>query len=174
VNTDTFLEQLKARRSVRSYTTEPVAPEAIEQILEAGLYAPSGMGRQNTILVSVTDKAIRDQLSRLNAQVIGNESDQFHGAPVVIAVLADDCVPTYIEDGALVLGNILNETSALGLGGCWIHRARQVFELPEGKKLCEQWHIPESYRGIGFCVIGHPSIIKPASERRPGRIIRIG
>lgn len=170
---DTFLEQLVSRRSVRSYTSEPVAKEDIDAILQAGLYAPSGMGRQNTIMICVTKKETRDLLSKLNAQIMGNDNDPFYGAPAVIAVLADDIAPTYIEDGALVLGNMLNEAAARGLGACWIHRARQVFELSEGKKLKEQLKIGESYKGIGFCIVGHADIVKPAAARREGRIINI-
>jgi nitroreductase len=170
---DSFLEQLVSRRSVRSYTAESVEREELDAILTAGLYAPSGMGRQNTILVCVTKKETRDILSKLNAQIIGNDSDPFYGAPAVIAVLADNIAPTFVEDGALVLGNMLNEASARGLGACWIHRARQVFELPEGKQLLAQWKIPESYKGIGFCIVGHADIVKPAAARRDGRIISI-
>lgn len=132
------MENLLTRRSCRAYKDEPVSDDAIYNIVRAGLYAPSGMGRQSAIVVVVTDKAVRDQLSRMNAEIAGmKEGDPFYGAPVVLVVLADRTVPTHVEDGALMMGNLLNAAHAEGLGSCWIHRAREEFESPEGKALLE-------------------------------------
>lgn len=123
------MENLLTRRSCRAYKDEPVSDDAIYNIVRAGLYAPSGMGRQSAIVVVVTDKAVRDQLSRMNAEIAGmKEGDPFYGAPVVLVVLADRTVPTHVEDGALMMGNLLNAAHAEGLGSCWIHRAREEFE----------------------------------------------
>ena len=128
------MENLLTRRSCRAYKDEPVSDDAIYNIVRAGLYAPSGMGRQSAIVVVVTDKAVRDQLSRMNAEIAGmKEGDPFYGAPVVLVVLADRTVPTHVEDGALMMGNLLNAAHAEGLGSCWIHRAREEFESPIGK-----------------------------------------
>ena len=118
------MENLLTRRSCRAYKDEPVSDDAIYNIVRAGLYAPSGMGRQSAIVVVVTDKAVRDRLSRMNAEIAGmKEGDPFYGAPVVLVVLADRTVPTHVEDGALMMGNLLNAAHAEGLGSCWIHRA---------------------------------------------------
>ena len=118
------MENLLTRRSCRAYKDEPVSDDAIYNIVRAGLYAPSGMGRQSAIVVVVTDKAVRDQLSRMNAEIAGmKEGDPFYGAPVVLVVLADRTVPTHVEDGALMMGNLLNAAHAEGLGSCWIHPA---------------------------------------------------
>ena len=103
----------------------------------------------------VTDRAVRDQLSRLNAEILGRDGDPFYGAPVVMVVLADRAQPTYLYDGSLVMGNLLNAAHALGWGACWIHRAREIFERPEGKALLAQWGIDADVEGIGLCVVGH-------------------
>ena len=127
------LKSLKERRSCRSYKPDMVPQEILDQILEAGTYAPTGMGKQSPIIIAVTDKETRDKLSRLNAAVMGAFNDPFYGAPVVLVVLANTAVGTYKYDGSLVMGNLLNAAHALGLGSCWIHRAKEEFESEEGK-----------------------------------------
>lgn len=129
------INNLITRRSVRSFQNKQVDEAALKQILEAGLYAPSGMGRQPTIMVVVQDQETINQLSKLNAGVMGNDGDPFYGAPTVIVVLADSTVGTYVEDGSLVMGNLLNAAHAVGVDSCWIHRAREVFNSPEGQEL---------------------------------------
>lgn len=152
------LDVLKTRRSVRSYKLDVIpTQELINQVIEAGTFAPTGMGRQSPIIVAVTNKRVRDKLSLLNAKVMNTASDPFYGAPVVIVVLADKSVPTYLYDGALVMGNLLNAAHAVGLGGCWIHRAREVFASEEGKALLEEWGIEGNYEGIGHCILGYAS-----------------
>ncbi len=163
------------RRSVRSYTPEQVPDELLDQVLEAGIYAPSGMNTQGVRLVAVRDKETRDLLSNLNAAVMGSTNDPFYGAPCVIVVLADpDIYGGWVEDGALALGNLCNAAHALGLGSCWIHRARQVFDSPEGKELLKKWGLPENLRGVGNCILGYPVEVPEARPRKEGRIIKIG
>ena len=120
------IENLMTRRAIRSYQDRMPEMELVEKVAEAGTYAPTGMGRQSPVIVAVTDKAVRDRISRLNARVMGSDKDPFYGAPVVLVVLADRSVPTHVYDGALVMGNMLNAAHALGLGSCWIHRAKEV------------------------------------------------
>ena len=132
------LEVLKTRRAIRAYQDKMPEKELITQIVEAGTYAPTGMGKQSPIIVAVTNKEIRNRLSQLNAGIMGSESDPFYGAPVVLVVLADKQCPTYLYDGALVMGNLLNAAHAVGLGSCWIHRAKEVFDTPEGKSLLRE------------------------------------
>ncbi len=168
------LKDLKERRSVRAYTAKPVAEEDLKAILEAGAYAPSGMGRQPVMMVAVEDRKLRDRLSAMNAAVMGSDSDPFYGAPVVIVVLADRSVPTYLYDGSLVMGNLLNAAYAVGVDSCWIHRAKEVFDSEEGKKLLKEWGIEGDYEGIGHCILGHRSgELPPAKPRKEGNIIRI-
>lgn len=160
------LEALETRRSCRAYTSEPVAPELIDQIIEAGTYAPTGMGRQSPIIVAITNKEVRDRLSRINARVMDSEDDPFYGAPAVLVVLARKDVGTHVYDGSLVMGNMLNAAHELGLGSCWIHRAKEEFETPEGRAILEGLGIdPDAYEGIGNCIVGHAA--EPAAEPAP-------
>ena len=166
-------EILKNRRSVRKYTQEQVSDAHLDAILEAGLYAPSGMNTQNTVMVAVRDKETRDQLSRMNAAVMGTESDPFYGAPCVIVVLAEPERYTWLEDGALVMGNLMNAAYEMGLGSCWIHRAQQMFESPEGKALLRKWGLREDLKGVGNCILGYPEEVPEARPRRDGRIVKV-
>lgn len=152
------LTALKTRRACRSYTDELPSRQQIESIIEAGLYAPSGMGQQSAIVIAVTNKEIRDELSCLNAQFIPNcSSDPFYGAPVVLIVLAKKEVKTHVYDGALLLGNLMNAAHAIGLATCWIHRAKEMFETDQGKTILKKLGITEEYEGIGNCILGFRS-----------------
>ena len=160
------IENLKTRRAIRSYQSTVPDKELLAQVIEAGTYAPTGMGRQSPIIVAVTDKAVRDRLSQLNAAVMGSDADPFYGAPAVLVVLADRSVPTYLYDGSLVMGNLMNAAHALGLGTCWIHRAKEVFDSEEGKALLKEWGIEGDYEGIGNCIIGYPAQENPQPKPR--------
>jgi len=164
------------RRSIRSFTDEPVSREDLEQIIQAGLYAPNGMGKQETIILAVTDPALRKRLSAWNAEVVGREpkGDPFYGAPAVLIVLANKDHPTGLYDGSLVMGNMLLAAHTLGLGGIWIHRAKQEFETEEGKALLRSLGIEGEYEGIGHCAVGHIAApAKEAAPRKEGRVYYI-
>lgn len=151
------LEAMKTRRSVRGFDPERMpSPELMDKIAEAGTYAPTGMGKQSPVIVVITNKAVRDRLSQLNAEVMGTNADPFYGAPAIMAVLASRERPTFLYDGSLVMGNLLNAIHAVGLGGCWIHRAKEIFNSAEGKQMLAQWGIHGDYEGIGFCAVGYP------------------
>ena len=163
----TTMEDLLTRRSVREYTDQVPPMEVIEEICKAGTYAPTGMNRQSPIIIAVTNKEMRDKLSRLNARVMENDSiDPFYGAPVVLVVLADKNVHTYIEDGSLVMGNLMNAAHAKGLGSCWIHRAKEVFETEEGKQILADLGIEGDYVGIGNCILGYTAGEYPKAKPR--------
>ena len=170
------IRALLERRSIRAYTDQQVPDELLNAVLEAGLYAASGMNTQGVRLVAVRDRETRDLLSRLNAAVMGTDRDPFYGAPCVVVVLADpEIYGGWVEDGALALGNMMNAAHALGLGSCWIHRARQVFDAPEGKELLKKWGLPEHLRGVGNCILGYPACAHPnPAPRKEGRIVKIG
>ena len=159
------MNNLLTRRSVRKYKHDPVPADVLERIVKAGEYAPNGYGKQSAIILAVTDRAVRDKLSELNAKVLGWEQDPFYGAPVVLVVLADRSVSTYIEDGSLVLANLMNAAHAEGLGSCWIHRAKEEFESDYGKELLRSLGIQGDYVGIGNCIIGYPAE-EPASPAK--------
>ena len=160
------LQTLKNRRSVRSYLPEQIKDEELQQILEAGIYAPTGMGAQSPIIVVVQDKETIAYLSKLNAAVMVSTSDPFYGAPTVVVVLADRSRGTCVEDGSLVIGNMLNAAASLGVGSCWIHRAKEVFDTPEGKALLEKWGIQGDYVGVGNCILGYAKGEIPAAKPR--------
>lgn len=171
---ETLLD-LKTRRSCRKYKAEPITKEELEQILEAGTYAPTGMGRQSPIIVAVSDKETRDLLSKLNAEVMGAEMDPFYGAPTVLIVLADKNIPTYVDDGNLVIGNMLNAAHAIGVDSCYIYRAREVFQTDKGKELLKKWGIEGDYEGIGNVILGYglPEGRKEAAPRKESYIVRV-
>ena len=160
------LHSLMTRRSIRSYKPDPVP-------IRAGLYAASGMGRQGTIILQVTDPVLRDRLMRMNAACMGRDGmDPFYGAPALLVVLADRQCPTYLYDGSLVMGNLMNAAHALGLGSCWIHRAREEFDSPEGRQILQSLGIMVDYEGIGHLILGYPDGDAPEPKpRRDGRVV---
>lgn len=160
------MQNLLTRRSVRKYKPDMVPQEKLDKILEAGTYAATGMGRQSPIILAVTDKALRDRLSKMNAAIMGVDSDPFYGAPVVLVVLADKNVPTYIYDGSLVMGNLMNAAHAEGIASCWIHRAKEEFNSPEGKQILQDLGITGDYEGIGHCILGYADGDEPAAKPR--------
>ena len=160
------LKAIRERRTCRQYRPEQVKEEDLQQILEAGTWAASGMGAQSATMVVVQDKETRDQLMRMNAAIMGTSSDPFYGAPTVVVVLADPARNTCVEDGSLVIGNLMLAASSLGVGSCWVHRARQEFDSPEGKALLKKWGLPETYIGVGHCVLGYPASAPAAPKPR--------
>lgn len=166
------IKTINERRSIRAYRNEQISKEDLDTILNAGTYAPSGMGQQASMLVAVQDPTIIAQMSGLNAKVMGMDLDPFYGAPTVVVVFADSSRITYIEDGSLVIGNMMLAAASIGIDSCWIHRAKETFETEEGKAFKKQWGIPDSYIGIGNCILGYREGDLPeGAERKPGRIM---
>ena len=168
------LNVLKERRSIRKYKAEQITDAELDAILEAGTWAASGKGLQPAVMVVVQDQETISYMSRLNAEIQGKPgTDPFYGAPCVIVVLADPTYPTWVEDGSLVLGNLLNAAHAAKLGSCWINRAREMFDTEEGKALLDKWGVPEHYRGIGCCILGYADEAPAPKERAANRIWKI-
>lgn len=170
------IQSILTRRSCKSYQTDKMVPkEIIDQIVIAGLYAANGMGRQAADIIVVTDKETRDKLSQLNAKYdLQKRPDPFYGAPVVLCVVVPKEDYTGIEDGSLVIGNMLLAAHSLGIGSCWIHRAKQVFEDPEGIGILKKIGFDDSYMGVGNCVLGYPKRESgKAAPRREGRVFEI-
>lgn len=166
---------LKERRSIKKYDSEKkVGDEELEAILEAGTYAPTGKNRQSPLIVAVRNEATVRKLSEMNAKILGSASDPFYGAPCVVVVFADSSINTALEDASLVMGNMLNAAHSLGLGGCWIHRAKEMFETEEGKELMREWGVDERFVGVGNCVLGYRSGDMPTLRpRKDGYVIKI-
>ena len=172
---ESTLKDLKERRSIRAYKPEQIKEEELQKILEAGTYAPTGMGMQSPKIVVVQDKETRDYLSELNAKYLGSDSDPFYGAPTVLVVLASRARPTCVEDGSLVMGNLMNAAYAAGVGSCWIHRAREVFDSEEGKALLKKWGIEGDYIGVGHCILGYPAdgAVPQAKPRKDDYVVYV-
>ena len=161
------LDKIKSRRSIRKYRSDMIPQDKLEKIIEAGTYAATGMGKQSPIIIAVTNKELRDKLSAMNAKIMGVDNmDPFYGAPVVLIVLADKSRPTCVYDGSLVMGNLMNAAHALGLGSCWIHRAKEEFESPEGKQILKDLGITGDYEGIGHCILGYADCEEPTAAPR--------
>lgn len=163
-----MLDVILSRRSVKAYKPDMVPRDVIERILKAGTYAATGRNAQSPIIIAITNKEVRDQLSALNGKIMGTKEgfDPFYGAPVVLVVLADKSRGTYIYDGSLVMGNLMLAAQAEGIGSCWIHRAKEEFELPEGKALLDSLGIQGDYEGIGHCILGYPEGEVPEAKPR--------
>ena len=165
------LQTILSRKSVKKYKDTPVEKELIDQIVAAGLAAPSGLNKQSPIILVVTNKQVRDELSFLNAgKDPFKRADPFYNAPCVLVVLADKSAFTYVYDGSLVMENMMLAAHSLGLGACWIHRARETFETEEGKALLKKLGIEGDYEGIGNCVIGYADMEPQEKPRRENRV----
>ena len=172
--TNEVLEIIKKRRSVRSYKQEAVPEELLDAVLEAGTFAPTGMNKQSPVIISVTSEKYRKELSRLNAEVLGKETDPYYGAPVVVLVLADSNAGTWVEDGSCVLENMMLAAESLGLATVWVHREREIFDSERGKQLLREWRLPETLRGVGSIALGYAAApAKPAAPRKDGYIVKV-
>ena len=170
------IKAIKERRSVKKYKPDMVPREDIDKIIEAGLYAANGMGKQAVITVAVTNKEMRDKLSALNCKIAGmpEGTDPFYGAPVVLIVLGDKSCPTCVYDGSLVMGNMMLAAHSLGLGSCWIHRCKEMFAMEEGKQLLKEWGIEENLRGVCSIALGYADCEQPTPiPRKENYIIKV-
>ena len=168
------LMSIKERRSVRSYRKEQISKEELDAVLEAGTYAASGMGRQPAKMVVVQEPELIAKLSKMNGAVMGADSDPFYGAPTVVIVFADTNAGTWLQDGSLVMGNLMLAAYAVGLGSCWINRAKEMFESAEGKALMKEWGIADTYAGGACCILGYADGPLPeAKPRKNDYIVRV-
>lgn len=174
-NNNEILKGIEERRSCRSFMPLQIKDEELDTILKAATYAPTGRNLMAPKMVVVQDKETIEVLRKLNAKAMGSEdSDPFYGAPTVVIVFSDSTISTHVEDGSLVMGTLLLAAHAVGVGSCWIHRARETFNTAEGKALMKKWGIDEKYVGIGNCILGYPaSPSAPARPRKEDYIIKV-
>ena len=173
---NSVIRSMERRRSIRKFTSDMPEKEDVRLIVEAGLYAPSGMNRQATVILAVTDKKTRDELAEANRKIGGwpKGFDPFYGAPVILIVLADKSCPTGLYDGSLVMGNMMNAAYSLGLGSIWIHRAKEEFEQPAYRQLLKELGLQGDWEGIGHCAVGFTDGDLPArAQRKDGRVFWI-
>jgi nitroreductase len=171
---ENVLKVLKERRSIRKYKAEQVKDRDLDAVLEAGIWAASGNGKQSAVMVVLQDVGKISRLEKLNAAVLGNpEAKPFYGAPTVITVLADKSVPTWVDDGNMVIANLLNAAHAVGLGSCYIYRAGAIFDGDDGKALLKEWGLSGSYGGVGHVLLGYAAENPVPAQRKNGRIIKI-
>lgn len=173
--TNETLRVLKERRSIRKYKPQQISEEELSAILEAGTWAPSGRNQQSAVMVVVQDRETLDYMTRLNAEIRGRPgTDTFFGAPTAVVVLADGENYNWMRDGSLVMGNLMNAAASLGIGSCWVNRALELFDRPEGKALLKKWGLPETLRGVGNCVLGYiDGPIPDPKPRKEGYIVRV-
>lgn len=149
------MEVLLTRRSIRNFNDKSIPEDVLNKILEAGTYAPTAMGMQKPIIIAITDKKVRDEVSRENAKIMGREgTDPFYGAPVILLVAVEN-YPNAVYDGSCVMDNLLNAAWAMGVGSCWIHRAKEELESDFGKKLLKSLGIVGDYIGVGHAALGY-------------------
>ena len=161
------LKVLKERRSIRRYKKDQISDAELKAILEAGTFAPTGMGKQAAVMVVIQNPETIKALSAINAEIQGNpNADPFYGAPTVVAVLADTNSYNWLKDGSLVLGNLMNAAASLGVGSCWINRCDATFAREDGKAYLKKWGLGEHYQGVGYCILGYPEGEIPAAKAR--------
>lgn len=168
------MEVLLTRRSIRNFNDKSIPEDVLNKILEAGTYAPTAMGMQKPIIIAITDKKVRDEVSRENARIMGREgTDPFYGAPVILLVAVEN-YPNAVYDGSCVMDNLLNAAWAMGVGSCWIHRAKEELESDFGEKLLKSLGIVGNYIGVGHAALGYfdgePPLPKPRKENYIYRI----
>lgn len=166
------IKTLIERRSCKKFKTEQIKKEELDLILQAGMNAPTGKGMQSPIILVLQDKEKIEKLREINKKILGRDVDPFYNAPTVLVVMADKNMFTYVEDGSLVLGNMMNAAFSLGVGSCWIHRAKEEFETPEGKALLKEWNISENYVGVGHCILGYADMEYPEPKPRKKDYVR--
>ena len=172
--TNETLHTLETRRSCRAYKPQQITEEELAAVLRAGMYAPSAKNQQSARIVVVQDAAARARLTRMNAAVMGSDKDPMYGAPTILLVVADAHNPNAVADGSLVMGNLMIAAASLGLGSCWINRAKEELETEEGKALLKQWGLEGDYIGVGHCILGYPAEEpKPAAPRKADYIVRV-
>ncbi len=168
------VKDLLERRSCRNFKPDMVAKDVIEQIIEAGLYAPSAVGKQSTMILAVTDKELRDKICKDNREIGGwkEDFDPFYGAPVILVVLGKKDWSLKVYDGSLVMGNLMNAAQALGVDSIWIHRAKEEFERDDYAELLKKLGVEGEWEGIGHCALGYrASDLSAPAPRAPGRVV---
>ena len=175
------LENLKTRRSIRSYKKEQIKDEELNLVLEAGTYAPTAMGLQSPLIVAIQNPEDVAEMNRLSAKVMGTNPRPgtlpYYGAPTIIVVFATKRARNELLgtlDASSVITNMLNAAHAVGLGSVWINRSKEIFEMEEGKALLKKWGIEEEVVGVASMALGYIEGEYPTpKERREGYFLKV-
>lgn len=170
------MKAILERRSFRKYKPDMVEKDLIDEVIQAGLYAANGHAQQSSVIIAVTNRELRDAIAEENRKIEGWKEgfDPFYGAPVILVVAAKKSIPTAVYDGSVTLANMMLAAHSLGLGTCWIHRAKEEFESPFGKELLTRLGLSDAYEGVGHLALGYPAGDPPkAAKRKDGRVFYI-
>ena len=168
-----FLKLIETRRSCRKYKPEQITDEELKAVLEAGTYAPTSRGLQAPYIVAVQNKELREKLGAMNAQIMGVTFNPYYDAPTYVLVFAPADAHNPIQDGSCILENMMLAAHAIGLGSCWIHREREMFDSEEGKLLMKEWGLPDGLMGIGALALGYPAEAPAQAKPRKEDYYRI-
>jgi len=187
------IKSIIERRSIRKFKPEQITDEELNLILMAGSYAPCAGGRQSPVMVVLQDKNIISKLGRMNRQIFywnrkaikGIVSDEqpsiadndkipsaFYDAPTVITVFAPKAYPYGIQDGSVLIENMMIAAHSLGIGSCFIARASETFETDEGKEIIKDWNVSAEYLAIGHCILGYPEGNPPKAKPRKEFVVK--
>ena len=177
------LEVLYNRRAIRKFKPEQIKDEELDAVLKAGTYAPTGMDLQSPLIVAVQNPDDVAKLNELSAAILEKGSGvkrpglPYYGAPTIILIFYTEIARSDyfgILDSSAVCTNMLNAAYAVGLGSCWIHRSKEIFELEEGKALLRKWGINEKVVGVASIALGYSDMEQPLPRpRRDGYVIKI-
>lgn len=153
-----IIESLCTRRSIRRYKPEQITDSELQAVLNAGMYAPTGMNRQDPWIVAVQNPSVLSRLTQMNAAIMGTTDNPYYDAPTVVLVFASspESWRNSIQDASLVLGNMMNAAHAIGLGSCWINREAEMFMTDEGKFMMKEFGLPDGLVGVGAISLGYP------------------
>lgn len=168
-------EIIEKRCSCKKYLPKKVEQEKVDEVIKAGLKAPSGKGSQNGIIIEITDEKTIEELAKLNAKIGGFPSNvnPFYGSKCVLLVAVKNC-NTAIYDGSCMIENMLLEATDLGLGSCWIHRAKEEIESKEGKEILSSLPLDlNDYIGVGHVLLGYPDGPTTVKEIKENRVFKI-
>ena len=164
---NSFLEIIKTRRSCRHYKAEQISDEELHAVLEAGTFAPTGHGKQDPVIVAVQNTVLKARLAKMNAEVMGVDSNPYYDAPTYVLVFASEDNPNAVKDGSCVLENMMLAAHAIGLATCWINREYEMFKTDEGRKVMEEMGLKPGLIGIGALSLGYASREpRPAAPRK--------
>ena len=188
------IQTMWTRHAIRRFQDRPVPKAELDQILTAGLYAPSAGNNQYSRIVVCEDKAINEELGKINRYMMFQGKDPgaiahsvsaeqpsiqddfsilngYYGAPVVLTIFTRD--HRYgREDAAMIAENIMLAAHFLGIGSCYVGRTKEVFQTEMGQALRQKWGVPDDLVAVCNVLLGYREGPAPKDKpRKEGRII---